>query len=63
MFSFRQKLIFWITNFKIHPVESVHMDRTDHFVFLVENRRDMEKRYQKKNLEEKSVFEIIAKMN
>ena len=31
--SFRQKLDFWVTNLKIHPVEYVHMDHTDHLGF------------------------------
>ena len=30
-FSFRPKLSFGVTNFKIHPAEYVHMDHTDHF--------------------------------
>ena len=33
------------------------------FWFSVKNGRDMEKRYQKKKFEEKSLFEIIVKMN
>ena len=33
IFSFRPKLTFSITNFKIHPVEYVHNDHTDHFGF------------------------------
>ena len=33
------------------------------FWFSVKNRRDMVKRYQKKNFGEKSLFEIIVKMN
>ena len=32
-FSFRPKLTFSITKFKIHPVEYVHNDHTDHFGF------------------------------
>ena len=33
IFSFRPKFTFWITKFKIHPVEYVHNDHTDHFGF------------------------------
>ena len=33
IFSFRPKFTFWITKIKIHPVEYVHMDHTDHFGF------------------------------
>ena len=32
-FGVRPKFPFWITHFKIHPVEYVHMDHTDHFGF------------------------------
>ena len=33
IFSFRPKLTFSVTKFKIHPVEYVHMDHTNHFGF------------------------------
>ena len=61
--SFRPKLTFWVTNFKIHPVEYVHMDHTDHFDSQQKNRLDMEKRYQKNENGEQWLFEITVNMN
>ena len=57
-----------ITHFLSHNIEDPSCRICSYgphgpFWFSVKNRRDMVKRYQKKKNGEKSLFEIIAKMN